>query len=70
MIYLSFLIYPYAVHWPVPHSLIKSPYQWAYTDGPHNDKLFLTIQHNVYPYLNNLQQSLSNVQAPISRFAL
>ena len=26
MIYLSYLIYPNAVHSPVPHSLIQSPY--------------------------------------------
>ena len=49
MIYLSFLIYPYAVHSPVPRSLIQSPYQWAYTDGSHVDELFL----------NHLAQCLS-----------
>ena len=44
MIYLSFLIYPYAVHSRVPHSLIQSPYWWAYIDGCHDDKpFFLTI---------------------------
>ena len=44
MICLSFLIYPYAVRSPVPHSLIQSPYWWAYTDGSHGDKpFFLTI---------------------------
>ena len=26
MIYLSFLIYPYAVHSPVPHYLIQGPF--------------------------------------------
>ena len=26
MIYVSFLIYPYAVHSPVPHYLFQSPY--------------------------------------------
>ena len=40
MIYLSFLIYPYAVHSPVPHLLIRSLYWWAYTGGSHDDKLF------------------------------
>ena len=47
MIYLSFLMYPYAVHSPVPHSL--SPYWWAYTDGSHDDK----------PFFNHLAQCLS-----------
>ena len=49
MIYLSFLIYPYASHSPVPHSLIQSPYWWAYTDGSYGDK----------PFFNHLAQCLS-----------
>ena len=50
MIYLSImLIYPYAVHSPVPHSLIQSPYWWAYTDVSHDDK----------PFFNHLAQCLS-----------
>ena len=49
MIYLSFLIYPYAVHSPVPHSLIQSPYWRAYTDGSRDDK----------PFFNHLAQCLS-----------
>ena len=60
MIYLSFLIYPYAVHSPVPHLLIRSLYWWAYTGWSHDDKLFLTIQHNVCPCLNSLLQCISN----------
>ena len=43
VIYLSFLIYPHAVRSPVPHSLIQSPYWWAYTDESLDDKPFLTI---------------------------
>ena len=42
MIYLSFLIYPYAGYSPVPHLLIQSPYWWAYTDGFHDDKPFFS----------------------------
>ena len=50
MIYLSIiLIYPYAVHSPVPHSLIQSRYWWAYTDVSHDDK----------PFFNHLAQCLS-----------
>ena len=41
MIYFSFLIYPYAVHSPVPRSLIQSPYQWAHNDVSHDDEPFL-----------------------------
>ena len=48
MIYLLFLTYPYAVHSPVPHSLIQSPYWWAYTDESHHDE----------PFFNHLAQSL------------
>ena len=40
MTYLSFLIYPYAVHLPVPHSLIQSPHWWPYTDGSHDETIF------------------------------
>ena len=49
MIYLSFLIYPYVFHLPVPHSLIQSPYWWVYTDGSHDDK----------PFFNHLAQCSS-----------
>ena len=48
VIYLSFLIYPFAVHSPVSHSLIQSPYLWAFADGSQDDK----------PFFNHLAQCL------------
>ena len=49
MIYLSFIDIPYAVHSPVPHSLIQSLYWWAYADVSHDDK----------PLFNHLAKCLS-----------
>ena len=60
MIYLSFFIYPYAVHSPVPHSLIQSLYLWAYTDGSHDDKPVFNHLAQCLSLLNPLPQCISS----------
>ena len=60
MIYLSLFINPYAVHSPVPHSLIQSLYLWPYTDGSHDDKPVFNHLAQCLSLLNPLPQCISS----------